>query len=637
MKPPITVVINTYNEEANLRPCLECVRWADEIIVVDMHSTDRTAQIAREYTDKVLMHENVGYCEPARQFGIDQASNDWVFVVDADEYVPAALRRRVVEILEQENWDVVLIPRRTYFFGLPFKGAGCAPAQDMLPRVFRKSVLSWPTTVHALPEIPDRTRVYRLTDTSCAIEHLSWTSVQDYLSRLAYCAGVEAKDRVEAGVVTGRGRLGWLMAREFAWRWLRKAGWKDGLRGLALSAVLAGYQAMVALNEEVMRRCGTEDPDSRVRADYDTLVESLADEHRRLDKLSSDTPECVEPQASPTCSLCGEVGEYLHRGMVDRHYGADGKWDIRYCAKCGTAWPDPMPGQDEAAGHYVDYYTHAPNKIRRGILGRAMRAAERAYLQRHYGCKLGTAKGLDWLQSGLVYLHPSGSSRAECAAGYLKAPQPGQRLLDIGCGDGALADGLRELGWEVECIDTDPAAVDVAAFRGLSVRVGDISEQKYPEGHFNALIAKHVVEHVRDPQSFLGECRRILKPGGRAVIITPNLRSLGHRLFGPDWLHLDPPRHLNLWEADSLKKAAEDQGLVCERLFTSPRCADDVWGRSCDIRKCGRADLGRGLEMSKRIRGAAFALRERCSILLGNDCGEEIVMIAVRPEKDGVR
>src|SRR5438876_8216512 len=81
----LSAVVNTFNEEAHLPACLESLRWASEIVVVDMHSEDRTAEIAAAFGCRVFQHERTGYVEPARNFAIQQAKNSWVLVVDADE------------------------------------------------------------------------------------------------------------------------------------------------------------------------------------------------------------------------------------------------------------------------------------------------------------------------------------------------------------------------------------------------------------------------------------------------------------------------------------------------------------------------------------------------------------------------
>ncbi len=88
----ISVLINTFNEERNIKNCLESVSWADEIIIVDMYSDDKTVDIAKNYTDKIYYFERMGYADPARQFALKKATHEWVLIVDADEMVPLELR-----------------------------------------------------------------------------------------------------------------------------------------------------------------------------------------------------------------------------------------------------------------------------------------------------------------------------------------------------------------------------------------------------------------------------------------------------------------------------------------------------------------------------------------------------------------
>ena len=81
----ISVSINTFNEERNIKNCLESVKWADEIVIVDMYSTDKTVKIAKEYTDKIFYFENLGYADPAREFARNKTTNEWILDIDADE------------------------------------------------------------------------------------------------------------------------------------------------------------------------------------------------------------------------------------------------------------------------------------------------------------------------------------------------------------------------------------------------------------------------------------------------------------------------------------------------------------------------------------------------------------------------
>ena len=93
----ISVVINTLNEEKNLAYTLRSVQsWASEIIVVDMHSTDKTVEIAKTHGAKVFYHEPTGFVEPAQEFAVAQASHAWILLLDADEVVPKPLSERLL-------------------------------------------------------------------------------------------------------------------------------------------------------------------------------------------------------------------------------------------------------------------------------------------------------------------------------------------------------------------------------------------------------------------------------------------------------------------------------------------------------------------------------------------------------------
>ena len=101
-----------------------------------------------------------------------------------------------------------------------------------------------------------------------------------------------------------------------------------------------------------------------------------------------------------------------------------------------------------------------------------------------------------------------------------------------------------------------------------------------------------VIEHLHDPLIHLQQAYRLLKKGGLLVMITPNVASLGHRLFHHDWMHLDPPRHLHIYACRALAVLAELAGLRVEKLFTSVRLAAYAIGHSIRIRRRGMSDFG---------------------------------------------
>lgn len=137
----VSVTVRTYNEERNIRECLESVAWADEIIVVDSESYDTTVEIAREYTDKVIVRPWAGHIATS-QFATDQAKNLWVFSIDADERVSPALRDEILSLdLVHTPHDAFDMPRLHFFMQRWIKHSGWYPDRNI--RLFRKDRCSW--------------------------------------------------------------------------------------------------------------------------------------------------------------------------------------------------------------------------------------------------------------------------------------------------------------------------------------------------------------------------------------------------------------------------------------------------------------------------------------------------------------
>lgn len=250
----ISVLINTLNEEKNIRNCLECVSWADEIVVVDMHSDDKTVEIAKEYTDRIFMHERLGYADPARKFALEQATGDWILVVDADELVPVTLRDSLVEIVKTSQYDAVSIPHRNYFFGHPMKGSGWGPLQDMHIRFFKKEMMTYSDRVHAFAQLNKDARVFQLLDDRCAFIHFNYLDVEHFLDKLNRYTTIEAENALVAGEAFSAVKLFPKIAKEFIIRYVRLKGYKDGFQGLAMCLMMAFYRLSSALKLSIMER-----------------------------------------------------------------------------------------------------------------------------------------------------------------------------------------------------------------------------------------------------------------------------------------------------------------------------------------------------------------------------------------------
>lgn len=148
----ISVIINTYNAAQDLEKVLKSVKDFDEVVVCDMESTDDTVEIARRNKARVVVFpkENHTCCEPARNFAIEQARNEWVLVIDSDEIVPNALRRHLYRYISGKNpSDALYIPRKNFILDR-FRSA---KYPDYQLRFMRKDSVNWPPYVHSIPEI----------------------------------------------------------------------------------------------------------------------------------------------------------------------------------------------------------------------------------------------------------------------------------------------------------------------------------------------------------------------------------------------------------------------------------------------------------------------------------------------------
>ena len=132
----LSVIMITLDEEENIRACLQSVSWADEIIVVDAESTDRTAAIAKEYTDRVFVVPWQGYAAN-KSFALAQARGEWIFWIDADEIVPAALAREIQDVIRSgPRYSGYEVARKAYFLGRWIKHCGWYPGYVL--RLFRR-------------------------------------------------------------------------------------------------------------------------------------------------------------------------------------------------------------------------------------------------------------------------------------------------------------------------------------------------------------------------------------------------------------------------------------------------------------------------------------------------------------------
>jgi len=192
------------------------------------------------------------------------------------------------------------------------------------------------------------------------------------------------------------------------------------------------------------------------------------------------------------------------------------------------------------------------------------------------------------------------------------------RLLDFGCGGGALLAWARGRGWDVTGLDVSAAAVaGVRADLGVRALVGTLPHPDLRPASFDAVTMWHALEHVHDPLAVLAEARRLLVPGGRLVAAVPNIASAAFGWFGPAWYGLDLPRHLTHFTPPTLRRMVERAGLrvlevrqvrLADWLRSSAKLADRLGRPPVGLRALGYKPVAKLTAWACRAAGRADAM-----------------------------
>ncbi len=236
----ISVILATFNEEKNIKDCLESIcHLADEIIIVDGTSTDRTIEIAKKYTDKIFIRENPPMFHLNKQIAIDKATGEWILYLDADERVSKELGTEILSVIKNKNYTGYWIPRKNIIFGRWIKNSFWYP--DYQLRLFKQGAAHLPCkSVHEQPKLTGKA-VYLKNP----LIHHNYRTISQFVHKLDTLY-TENDARV---YLAQKKKIFWydairFPANEFLATFFAREAYKDGLHGLVLS-ILQSFSSFV--------------------------------------------------------------------------------------------------------------------------------------------------------------------------------------------------------------------------------------------------------------------------------------------------------------------------------------------------------------------------------------------------------
>ena len=348
----------------------------------------------------------------------------------------------------------------------------------------------------------------------------------------------------------------------------------------------------------------------------------------------------IRRKALNRCYLCQSEGDIVYHNVKDRLYNVPGEWNLRRCRSdaCGFVWIDPMPLESEIWKLYRDYFTHNESNtdtadVEVATLKNIQISFLKSKLKRnlfsiYYNYDEFKSDGLVSALAKFLTKFSLFRSRMGRKVMWLDGTWR-TRLLDYGCGNGSFLGQMKNLGWDATGFELDQQAAKVASESfGVKVYSGKLSEIANAEEPFDVITLGHVIEHLPDPIGTLKECSRLLKPGGRLVIVTPNFDSLGRKYFAESWRPLETPRHLCLLNQKTLSSIAEKSGLKVESIWTHADSASGIWRRSKVIKREGQLQGGNPASLPSYAKKGSklFSSIERLFTKF-TPCGEEMVAI----------
>lgn len=233
--PTLGISIIAHNEEKCIAGAIQSALFADDIVVVNCESTDRTEEIVKSFERvRYFERQNNQNLNVNKSYGIEQLKTDWVFYLDPDEIIPAELAAEIKSAIADEQYAAYRLPRKNYFFGRWLRYGSQYP--DLQLRLFKNGKASFAKRhVHEKLQIDGKTGLLKN-----AFEHYPYPEIPDYLRKMMFYSEFQAQfwldSEMSAGLPTIWQRLYFKPWFRFVRRYIFKQGFRDGWQGFVAAA-----------------------------------------------------------------------------------------------------------------------------------------------------------------------------------------------------------------------------------------------------------------------------------------------------------------------------------------------------------------------------------------------------------------
>jgi glycosyltransferase involved in cell wall biosynthesis len=224
----ISVYVLTFNNERTIERCLNSLRWADEVVIVDSYSTDNTLEICRCFTDKIYQRQWTNHQEQY-QYAADLTTNRWLIFVDADEEVPSELAQEIQEELEINNgqWDGYIVHRRTYYLGRWIQHGGWYPDYEI--RLYDRNKGKWEGGLHAKVTVEGRIKTMKN-----HYFHYTYRDISDQVQTIDRYSQIAVEDMFREGKKFSFINMLLNPPFRFIKEYIFKRGFLDGIPGVVI-------------------------------------------------------------------------------------------------------------------------------------------------------------------------------------------------------------------------------------------------------------------------------------------------------------------------------------------------------------------------------------------------------------------